>query len=128
MKKILFFMILPIFLFAQVLNVDNFTTDIFSKIDKTPKEVKMTLVIEGRYVKDEKYKIIDGINVIIGSFYVENLITSKGKENFKKLLIQYVANKYSVDIDNIYILKFLIVQNPSTNEIVSILKEEGCCK
>jgi hypothetical protein len=128
MKKILLFMVLPILLFAQTLDVNNFTTDIFSKIDKAPKEVNLSLVIEGRYVKDENYKIIDAINVVIGSFYVENLITSQGKESFKKLLIEYAAKKYSVDIDDIYIQKFKILQSPSTDEIVKALKKEGCCK
>ncbi len=128
MKKILLFMALTIFLFAQTLDINNFTTDIFSKIDKTPKEVSLSLIIEGRYVKDENYKIIDALNVVIGSFYVENLITSKGKEDFKKLLIEYSAKKYSVDIDNIYIQKFEISQNPSTDDFIRILKKEGYCK
>jgi len=128
MKKILLLIILPVFIFAQTLDVNNFTTDIFSKIDKAPKEVKMSLIIVGSYVQDENYKIIDALNVVIGSFYVENLITSKGKEDFKKLLIKYAAKKYSVDIDNIYIQKFEISQNPSTDDIINALRESGCCK
>ena len=128
MKRFFIVLFFPLLLSAQMLNVDNFTTDIFSKIDKSPKEIRLSLMIEGRYVKDENYKIIDALNVTIGSFYVEDLLTSKGKEAFKGLLIEYCAKKYGVDIDNIYIQKLMVKQNPSTDDIVSALKKEGCCK
>ncbi len=128
MKRFFIVLFFPLLLSAQMLNVNNFTTDLFSKIDKSPKEIKLSLMIEGRYVKNENYKIIDALNITIGSFYVEDLLTSKGKEALKKLLINYAAKKYSVDIDDVYIQKLMINQNPSTNDIVSALKKEGCCK
>ncbi len=128
MKKFFILLLLPLFLSAEMLNINNFSTDIFSKIDKTPKKITLSLMIQGRYVKDENYKILDALNVVIGSFYIENLLTSKGKENFKKLLINYTAQKYSIDIDNVYIEKLIIDQNSSANDIISALKQGGCCK
>jgi hypothetical protein len=127
MKKLLIF-ILPLMLSAQMLTLDHFTTDLFSKIDKSPKEITLSLMIEGRYVEDENYKVIDALNVVIGSFYAEDLLTSKGKEALKSALINYAAKKYGVDIDEVYIQKLMMEQNPSADEIVSALKKEGCCK
>lgn len=115
---------------AQTLHLDNFTTDIFSSVSKELKRVDMNLVIEGRYVEDENFKVIDALNVVIGSFYIENLATSQGKENLKKLLIKYSAKKYGVDIDEVYILNFSVEKNnPSfdINDLIKRMKDEGCC-
>ncbi len=129
MRKIVLIFVFAISLFAQTLHIDNFTTDIFSNSQKSLQKIRLSLVVEGRYVEDESYKVIDALNVVIGSFYVETLATSKGKEDLKKLLINYSAKKHSVDIDEIYITDFEIVkQSASTDEIVEALKKEGCCK
>ncbi len=128
MKKIILILAFAIYVFAQTIHLNNFTTDLFSKINKEPEEITLSLVINGRYVQDEKYKVIDALNIVIGSFYAEELLTSQGKESFKKLLIEYAAKKHSVDIDNIYILKLKINQNLSTNNIINILKKSGCCQ
>lgn len=109
--------------FAQMVHVDDFSSEVFSKIKKKPVPIAMSLVFEGRYVKDEGYKIVDALNVVVGSFYFEDLITSQGKENLKKAIIAYCSKKYSVDIDNIYIQK--INSQPSIKEIIDALKKEG---
>jgi hypothetical protein len=127
MKKLIILCITILLLQAQTLHVDHFTTDIFSSSSKGLKKIEMSLIIEGRYVEDENYKVIDALNVIIGSFYVENLATSQGKESLKKLLKEYSAKKHSVDIDDIYIINFETVDKPSANDIVQALKKEGCC-
>ncbi len=91
----------------------------------------INLIIEGRYVEDEKYKVIDALNVVIGSFYVENLATSQGKENLKKLLKEYSAKKHDVDIDDVYILSFRIDEDKipfSLDDLIKKLKDEGCCE
>ena len=132
MKKIIlliFFMILS--MQAQTLHINNFTTDLFSSNSKELRKINMNLVIEGRYVEDESFKVIDALNVVIGSFYVENLATSQGKENLKKLLKEYSAKKHSVDIDDIYILNFAVGEDGHSftlDDLVKRLKDEGCCK
>ena len=130
MKKVILPAICFLFLQAQTLRVDHFSTDIFSSVSKELKKVDMNLVIEGRYVEDENYKVIDALNIVIGSFYMENLATSQGKENLKKLLIKYSAKKYGIDIDEVYILNFSVEKNnPSfdINDLIKRMKDEGCC-
>jgi len=127
MRKIIFLLVSVLFLQAQTLKIEHFRTDIYSSSSKELKKIDMSLMIEGRYVEDEKYKVIDALNVVIGSFYVENLATSQGKESFKKLLKEYSAKKHSVDIDDVYIVGFTLVSQPSTDDIINALKKAGCC-
>lgn len=98
-------------LWGEQYKVDHFTADIFSKEGNKLKKVEMTLLFEGEDLSKNSYKLLDALNVIISSFYVEDLFTSKGKERFKQMLRQYVQKKYMLDIDFIYILK-LDLQTP----------------
>lgn len=126
MRKIVFSLLfVGIGLFAQMLNIDDFSSVIFSRATNKPVTVSLNLMVEGRYVEDESYKIIDALNIVIGSFYWEDLITSQGKVNLKKALKAYTTKKYSIDIDNIYIQK--IKSQPNTQEIIDALKQEGMC-
>lgn len=112
-------------LFAQMFHVEDFSSEVFSKLHKKPVPISISLVFDGRYVEDESYKIVDSLNIVIGSFYFEDLITSQGKENLKKAIIAYCSKKYGVDIDNIYIQK--MNSQPSVKEIIEALKKEGMC-
>jgi len=126
MKKIVFSLLfVGISLFAQMLNIDDFSSVVFSRATNKPVTVSLNLMVEGRYVEDESYKIIDALNIVIGSFYWEDLVTSQGKVNLKKALKAYTTKKYSIDIDNIYIQK--IKSQPNTQEIIDALKREGMC-
>jgi len=126
MKKIIFVLLLVIAsLSAQMLNIDDFTSELFSKVTKKPVTVNLKMMVEGRYVEDESYKIIDALNIVIGSFYLEDLLTSQGKIKLKETLKSYTTNKYSIDIDNIYIQK--LQTQPNTQEIIDALKKEGMC-
>ncbi len=126
MKKILFVILLAVAsLSAQMLNIDNFSSEVFSKVTKKPVTINLKIMVEGRYVEDEGYKIIDALNIVIGSFYLEDLITSQGKIKLKETLKSYTTSKYSVDIDNIYIQK--IQTQPNTKEIIDALKKEDMC-
>lgn len=117
-------------MFAQELEIQEFETDLYSKKGGTSfsKKISLNLILTGRDVEDFSYKVIDALNVVIGSFFAEDLLTSKGKEAFKKGLIKYASSKYSVEIDEIYIQKLFIVEAPKTDEIVEALRREGCCK
>ncbi len=126
MKKVFFILVfMAVSLFAQMLNVDNFNAEVFSRVTKKPVTINLKMMFEGRYVEDESYKIIDALNMVIGSFYLEDLITSQGKQKFKEALKSYTTNKYSIDIDSIYIQKLL--SQPSTQEIIDALKKEDMC-
>ena len=103
MKKIIFVLLLVIAsLSAQMLNIDDFSSEVFSKVTKKPVTIKIKMMIEGRYVEEESYKIIDALNIVIGSFYLEDLVTSQGKIKLKESIKSYTTSKYSIDIDNIY--------------------------
>ncbi|MCF6173989.1 MAG: hypothetical protein L3J44_09465 [Campylobacteraceae bacterium] len=126
MKKVFIVLLfVALNLTAQMLNIDDFNSVVFSRATNKPVSVSLNLMVEGRYVEDESYKIIDALNIIIGSFYWEDLITSRGKENFKIALKNYTTKKYSIDIDSVYIQK--IQSQPSTKEIIDALKKEGLC-
>ncbi len=125
MKKIL----LLIFCFclsayAQLYKVPDFQSDIFSKDGNRLKKVEMSLIFEGEGIQNESYKILDALNIVVSSFYIEDLFTSKGKEHFKTVLKQYIAKKYMIDIDFIYIIKFNIKQSVDLDKIVQELENK----
>ncbi len=124
-RVILVLCFISVSLFSQMLSVDNFSSEVFSRATKKPVTITLSAVFEGRYVEDEGYKITDSLNIVIGSFYLEDLITSQGKENLKKAVKAYCSKKYSVDIDDIYLQKFN--SQPNTQEIIDALKKEGMC-
>jgi hypothetical protein len=126
MKKMIVVLLFAVLsLYAQMLDVDDFTAEVFSRVTKKPATINLSLMIEGRYVEDESYKIIDALNIVIGSFYLEDLITSQGKQKLKEAIKSYTTSKYSIDIDNIYIQK--LQSQPNTQEIIDALKKEGMC-
>lgn len=127
MKKLLLILLLSgLFLQAEeTLHVSEFQVSIFSKISKEPVQIETSLVFEGRDVEAYDFKIIDALNVVIGSFYAESLLTSKGKEGLKQAIINYTSDKYSIDIDNVYIQKLNIVKSITAKIIIDELQKEG---
>ncbi len=115
-------------LLGEVYSVNNFESDIFSRNGNKLKKVAMSLRIEGRDLKENDYKITDALNIIISSFYMEDLFTSQGKERFKTSLSKYLEKKYSVEADTIYLQKFKLSQaSTDVDELIAALKAEGCC-
>jgi hypothetical protein len=128
MKKIALFLIFTAFLKADVVEIKNFESDLFSKNGQVLKKVEYSLLFDGRYLKENRHKIVDSLLVVISSFYIEDLFTSKGKERFKKVIKQYANKKYSLEIDDIFIQKFKIKENVTVDEFIEALKKEGYCK
>ncbi len=129
MKKIaLIALLLSSLLYADKYKVNNFESDIFSKDGNNLKKVKMSLIFEGRDLKENDYKILDTLNIIVSSFYVEDLFTSQGKERFKTLLTQYISKKYMIDIDFIYIIKFETKQDVDVDRLIQKLKKQSIVK
>ena len=95
MKRVFFVLVFTAMsLFAQMLSVDNFSAEVFSSVTKKPVTISLKMMFEGRYVEEESYKIIDALNIVIGSFYLEDLITSQGKQKLKEAIKSYTTNKY----------------------------------
>ena len=127
-RTLLIWLFLQSFAFAEVYEVSNFQSDIFSRDGNKLKKVTLSLRIEGRDLKENDYKITDALNIIISSFYLEDLFTSKGKERFKSSLSRYLEKKYSVEADAIYLKKFKITPSSlEVSDLIDALKAEGCC-
>lgn len=127
MRAFLFIFMIVISGFA--LDIDDFQSDLYSKEGRNIiKKISLSLIIEGRYANENENAILDSLNVIIGSYFVEDILTSNGKEMFKKNLIAFLAKKHSVDIDQIYIKKLYIVNDTKVDEIIEALRRNGCCQ
>ena len=123
MKKIFVLAFAAVMAFAETLNIDNFETDLYSRDAKSSiKKVSISLRLEGRDVVDNEAYVLDALNVVIGSFYVEDLLTSLGKEKFKDTLAKYTAKKHSVDIDEVLIISLKTVREPNIEELLEALK------
>ena len=123
MKKIFALAFAAVMAFAETLNIDNFETDLYSRDAKSSiKKVSISLRLEGRDVVDNEAYGLDALNVVIGSFYVEDLLTSLGKEKFKETLAKYTAKKHSVDIDEVLIISLKTVREPNIEELLEALK------
>lgn len=123
MKKIFALAFAAVMAFAETLNIDNFETDLYSRDAKSSiKKVIISLRLEGRDVVDNEAYVLDALNVVIGSFYVEDLLTSLGKEKFKETLAKYTAKKHSVDIDEVLIISLKTVREPNIEELLEALK------
>lgn len=126
MKKLLIMCVLAVFGFGEILNIDDFEADLYSKdAQNSIKKVSVSLRVSGRDVIENEPYVYDGLNVVIGSFYVEDLLTSMGKEKFKETFAKYTAKKHSVDIDEVLILSLKIVRDPKIDEIIQIIREQG---
>ena len=123
MKKIFALAFAAVMAFAETLNIDNFETDLYSRDAKSSiKKVSISLRLEGRDVVDNEAYVLDALNVVIGSIYVEDLLTSLGKEKFQDTLAKYTAKKHSIDIDEVLIISLKTVREPNIEELLEALK------
>lgn len=100
-KILILFLI--VFLQAQQINISNFESNLYSKNGENFKKIILDMqIISAQNASEAAIK--DALNVIIGSFYAEDLMTSKGKETLKNAFIKYANQKYSIKIDSVYIL------------------------
>jgi hypothetical protein len=126
MKSFILLSLLTISLYSDKIEINNFESDLFSNDRQTLRKIEASFSFEGRDLRVNKIKVIDSLNIIISSFFIEDLLTSKGKEKFKELLTQYTTSRHSVDLDEIYIKKMRI-KNPPTDikAIIKALEKEG---
>jgi flagellar basal body-associated protein FliL len=116
-------------LFAETFEVSAFESDLFSKQDSGLHKVTLSLWMEGESLKKHEHQITDALNIMISSFYVEDLLTSQGKEKFKQALQHYLQEKYALKVQAVY-LKKLTQNNPSLDKagLLDILKDAGYSK
>jgi len=119
------FLLLHVSLFAETLAIEHFKANVFARSDKKPVEVTLGLIFEGNDIKKNEYKAIDALNIVIGSYYAEDLVTSRGKELLKATLIAYAKKTHNLTIDSVFIKELTVKTNPTTQEIVEAIKKEG---
>lgn len=126
MKRILTaVLLLHVSLFAETLVLEHFKANVFAKSDKKPVEVTVGLIFEGNEVKRNEHKVVDALNIVIGSYFAEDLVTSRGKELLKSTIIAYAKKTHALVIDSVYIKELTVKTNPTTQEIVEAIKKEG---
>ncbi len=129
MRLALFSLVLTVILNAQLYEINRLESTLFSKKSLDLKSVTLSLVLEGGDLVVNQLKIQDALNILISSYYVEDLMTSKGKESFKESLIKFIKEKYHIHLSNIYFKELRLTNPPiEIDELIERLKREGCCQ
>lgn len=129
MKKIFLGLLLGYtMLFGENLLIKNYECDLYSKVGNNAiKKLNATLEIVGRDLQTSRSKILDSLNIIISSYFLEDILTSKGKENFKQMFISYATKRYNIDIEEIFIIEMKVINEPNIDEIIKAIRETGIC-
>ena len=107
-------------LFGADFEIKNLEIDLYSKTSKKKKKISMDLhIFTNEVAKSSAIK--DAINVIVSSFYAQDLMSSKGKEAFKEAIKKYSASKYKIKIDDVYILSLKEIDNIDIARLVKQL-------
>ena len=120
-KILILFLI--VFLQAQQINISNFESNLYSKNGENFKKIILDMqIISAQNASEAAIK--DALNVIIGSFYAEDLMTSKGKETLKNAFIKYASQKYSIKIDSVYILGLKFAADIDIDALKSLIEQK----
>ncbi len=65
---------------------------------------------------------MDTIQSVVGGFWAETLVTSQGKESFKKSVVAVADKKYGIEVDYVYILN-LKVQTCTLEKLKQLLEK-----
>ena len=107
-------------LFGADFEIKNLEVDLYSKTSVEMKKISMDLhIFTNEVAKSSAIK--DAINVIVSSFYAQDLMSSKGKEAFKEAIKKYSASKYKIKIDDVYILSLKEIDNIDIKRLVKQL-------
>lgn len=107
-------------LFGADFEIKNLEVDLYSKNSSEMKKISMDLhIFTNEVAKSSAIK--DAINVIVSSFYAQDLMSSKGKEAFKEAIKKYSASKYKIKIDDVYILSLKEIDNIDIARLVKQL-------
>ena len=107
-------------LFGADFEIKNLEVDLYSKTSSEMKKISMDLhIFTNEVAKSSAIK--DAINVIVSSFYAQDLMSSKGKEAFKEAIKKYSASKYKIKIEDVYILSLKEIDNIDIKRLVKQL-------
>ncbi|MBS4407295.1 hypothetical protein [Campylobacter vulpis] len=123
MKKIILSLILPLFLSAEVVELEKLRTELYSKSGvNVLKKIEISLEFEGKNLKHNEKKLTDSVNTVISGFFYEDIFTELGKNNFKKTLSKFVDKKYKIKLNDIYILSLSGVEKFDIEEFKRFLE------
>ncbi len=109
-------------IFADRLSFDDIETSILSKKSGEPIAIELSLVLEGRDISQSRVQLMDTIQSVVGGFWAETLVTSQGKESFKKSVVAVADKKYGIEVDYVYILN-LKVQTCTLEKLKQLLEK-----
>ncbi|CAD7286605.1 hypothetical protein [Campylobacter suis] len=128
MKKIFLAIFLAVFASADAIRVNEFEVDVYSKMAQgATKKMRLNLELIGNDLNSNEAYVLDALNVIIGSFYAEDLLTSLGKEKFKEAYIKYAAKKHGLTIDDVLIIAMKVVEKVEIEDIINAIKMRDLC-
>ncbi len=121
-KSFLILLLLVSSIFADRFSFDDIETSILSKKSGEPVNIELSLVLEGRDISQSRVELMDTIQSVVGGFWAETLVTSQGKESFKKSVVAVADKKYGIEVDYVYILN-LKVQTCTLEKLKELLKK-----
>ena len=131
MKNLLFMAVFLSFSVVSNLNAANLEikglqADIYTK-NNGLKKIELDVEVISRDETLNRSAIYDALNVVVGSFYAEDLMTSMGKENFKNTFVKYVSKKHNIELEEVYIIALKFVNEIDIERIIKAIKERDLC-
>ena len=103
MKKVLLTLLLTTLLVADTLTVDHLKTTLPQKGRKGPINADISLVLQGRDLAQNRYRLMDVIQMALGQLDADTLLTARGKKALKKMIVNLADTKYGIEVDFVYI-------------------------
>lgn len=124
MRICLLLAFMSVLLFAQNVKIENLRTELYSKTTQgSLKKIELSLEFEGANLSAYQNKLLDSTNIIVASFFYEDLFTELGKMRFKNALSKFINKNYKLDVKNIYILSLKGIEKFDIKELKSFLKD-----
>lgn len=120
MKFVIFLCAFTLSLYA--LSIEGFEADLYSKNNTQMKKIQLDIELKVDNNANQM-AIKDALNVIISSFYAEDLLSSKGKEAFKESFKKYTAKKYNIQIKEVYIIALKSVNEIDAEKIIKAVEK-----
>jgi len=112
MKKLFLLLLVNFSLYADLLTFDQINTSILSKKDSSYVNINISIALQGRDIAEHEIELMDVVQTAIGNFWAEVLITAKGKERFKKIILNRADKQYGIEVDFVYIKNIRIETDP----------------
>ena len=103
MKKVLLTLLLTTLLVADTLTIDHLQTTLPQKGHQGAIDADISLVLQGRDLAKNRYRLMDVIQMALGSLDADTLLTARGKKALKKMIVNFADSRYGIEVDFVYI-------------------------